>query len=149
MKCLAFAFLLIISACGDLSSKNKSVSETQLNQPVQIVGDHFHFPKTERPFIVEWVEGPRVGESRFLLKTWKHGIGTINGPYQDFDSTFNVVLWMPEMGHGSAPVKITKLDQGEYEVSEVQFLMSGHWEIKLQLKDQNQVVDEFILYLTL
>jgi hypothetical protein len=56
---------------------------------------------------------------------------------------------MTSMGHGSAPVKLKKIADGEYEVSNVQFIMGGKWEIKFQLKKDNQVFDETIVPLTL
>lgn len=105
------------------------------------------FSKSDYSFVVSWVDGPKKGASKFIMKTWKKDQGTMNGPYQDLNKNLHIFLWMPTMGHGSAPVKITKLGDGEYEVSNVQFIMGGKWEIKFQLKDGAQVSDEAVITL--
>ncbi len=45
-----------------------------------------------------------------------------------------VVLWMPKMGHGSAPTVITA-DQvaGVYHVSRMFFVMRGDWDVRVTL----------------
>ena len=55
-----------------------------------------------------------------------------------------VVLWMPSMGHGSSPVKVEKLENGIYKASNVFFVMPGDWEIRIQLKDGKNVVEQVI-----
>lgn len=107
------------------------------------------FKKTDYSFIISWVDGPKKGASRFVMKTWKKDLGTMNGPYQDLQKNLHIFLWMPTMGHGSAPVKITKIADGEYDVSNVQFIMGGKWDIRFQLKDGSQVFDETISSLKL
>jgi hypothetical protein len=47
-------------------------------------------------------------------------------------STANVQLWMPSMGHGSAPVKIERLDLNHFQVSEAYFVMAGTWSVKIE-----------------
>lgn len=107
------------------------------------------FSKSGYSFAVKWMEGPALGTSRFIMRSWKTDTGSINGPYTNFPNTLNVFLWMPAMGHGSAPVKIKSLGDGEYEVSEVQFIMGGKWEVKFQLKNGNAVVDEVVVPVSL
>ena len=53
-----------------------------------------------------------------------------------------VYLWMPSMGHGSSPIKTTRTDVGTFNSSGVFFVMPGNWDIHVQLKSGNQVVDE-------
>jgi hypothetical protein len=57
-----------------------------------------------------------------------------------------VVLWMPGMGHGSKPVEITHLGNGQYRVSNVFFVMHGDWEIQVQLKNKKtgQILDQAV-----
>ena len=43
----------------------------------------------------------------------------------------NVVLWMPAMGHGSSPVKLTLTGLNYYQVSQAYFIMPGNWEVKM------------------
>lgn len=45
----------------------------------------------------------------------------------------NVELFMPEMGHGSAPVKVDRLDQKHFQVSEAYFIMEGDWQVKVEV----------------
>ena len=56
-----------------------------------------------------------------------------------------VRLWMPEMGHGSLPVRVAPLRDekgvvlpGEYRVSEVLFSMTGPWEIQVELRPSRE-----------
>lgn len=58
--------------------------------------------------------------------------------------TLAVSLWMPSMGHGSAPVKVEKIADGHYLVSEVYFVMSGDWDIRVQQKQEKTVLDQAI-----
>lgn len=60
-----------------------------------------------------------------------------------------VVLWMPSTGHGSSLVKVEKISTGEYKATEVFFDMPGEWEIRLQLKDGKDVVDQVIKKITI
>lgn len=46
-------------------------------------------------------------------------------------SNLKVVLWMPDMGHGTSPVTIREIGPNRYEVSEAWFLMPGHWLVKM------------------
>lgn len=98
---------------------------------------------------LNWLTGPIRGENKFVLKSWKETEGSINGPYQDLPEKLHIYLWMPDMGHGSAPVKIKKIADGEYEVTNVYIVMNGTWEIYFQLITNEVVVDEVVLPLTL
>jgi len=76
------------------------------------------------------------------LRFWKKALGTENGPFVDPNDEVFVKLWMPDMGHGSSPVKTEKtLDSGGgvipgvYEATKIFFVMPGHWEIWVQLKN--------------
>jgi hypothetical protein len=142
MKTLMLSMLLILSS---FASNAFSVEHSVVYSDSQPLA----FKKTDYSFIVSWVEGPKRGGSKFIMKTWKNDLGTMNGPYQDLQKNLFVFLWMPSMGHGSVPVKIKKISDGEYEVSDVQFIMGGKWEIKFQLKDGAQVFDEAVITLSL
>ncbi len=41
-------------------------------------------------------------------------------------------LWMPSMGHGSAPVKVQNFGGGIFQVTNVYFIMPGDWQIQLR-----------------
>ena len=60
-----------------------------------------------------------------------------------------IILWMPSMGHGSSPVKMERTDVGRYKASEIFFIMPGPWEIRYQLKDGSNVVEEKVQKITI
>jgi hypothetical protein len=43
----------------------------------------------------------------------------------------SVVLWMPSMGHGSAPTKLEKISDGKFVVTNAWFVMPGSWSIMI------------------
>ena len=65
------------------------------------------------------------------------------------DQNVQVILWMPEMGHGSAPTKLERVDTGSYRVTEMYFIMPGRWQVRFQVKEGEAVKDEAVLELTL
>lgn len=60
-----------------------------------------------------------------------------------------VQLWMPSMGHGSSPVSVQKISEGQYEATKVFFIMPGEWNIRLQLKDGKNVIEQAIKTITI
>lgn len=96
---------------------------------------------------VEWQKMPTEDvRGTFTLKFWEITKGNqASGPFITPPEKMAVVLWMPSMGHGSAPVKITEIQPGVYEVSEVYFVMSGDWEIRIQIKKGRDVLDQAAL----
>ncbi len=58
-------------------------------------------------------------------------------------------LWMPSMGHGSAPTTVARIDQGTYRASEVRFLMPGDWELRFRQKEGDRVLDEAVVSILL
>ncbi|MGE3610570.1 MAG: hypothetical protein AB7I27_13350 [Bacteriovoracaceae bacterium] len=60
-----------------------------------------------------------------------------------------IVLWMPSMGHGSSPVTLERIDVGHFKASEIFFIMPGPWDIRYQLKDGSNVVEEKIQKITI
>jgi len=112
--------------------------------------ESYKFAKTKFSFTLEWIAGPIKGDNKFVLKSWHQNLGTLSGPYQDLPNDLHVYLWMPDMGHGSAPVKIKKIALGEYEISDAYFVMGGTWEIYFQLlKNKDELIDEVILPVSL
>lgn len=76
-----------------------------------------------------WNQGPSSqGESRFHIQ---------------FDSelpesaVLEVILWMPSMNHGSAPVTVKRISNSSFEASKVFFIMPGDWEVRILLKDSS------------
>ena len=150
MKLIPLALLLLLAACGESPLFNHKMEKSFLSRDqIFVENNGISFNKVDSSFRLDWKVGPELGESRFILKTWNNSAGTFNGPYTDLPYQLQVVLWMPAMGHGSAPTKITKLSSGEYDVSSVYFIMNGKWEIKVQLLNDGKVFDEVVLTHTL
>ena len=143
MKILFLFFMLQLSACGDSPLFNHTMEGGKLaNDFFETQADGYELKNSGYRFHLDWVSGPSMGESKFILKSWHPDLGTISGPYQDLPNQLHVYLWMSSMGHGSSPVKIKKLSTGEYEVSSVYFIMGGTWEVHVELLKQDDVVDE-------
>lgn len=60
----------------------------------------------------------------------------------EISDVVDVVLWMPSMGHGSAPTQVERAVDanggtlaGAYKVRNVFFIMPGDWEIRVSLTD--------------
>ncbi len=71
-----------------------------------------------------WNEGPRVAdESKAVIES---DVGLRD---------LNVVLWMPDMGHGSAPVVVTRESETRFSATEIHFIMPGVWEIRIEATD--------------
>jgi len=85
-----------------------------------------------------WMQGPRSPEESVLRLEWK--AGDSRSPAEP-PGTFRVSLWMPDMGHGSAPTRVQSLlDEhgqplvGAYRASNLYFTMGGTWEVRVTLK---------------
>jgi hypothetical protein len=106
---------------------------------------HLKFAEGSIHAHLSWLQGPdeNGGESKLLLQ-WRDG-----ATHQAAEPglKFETALWMPSMGHGSAPTKIQpqvnekgEVLLGEYLVSNIYFIMPGEWELRvtLHLKDGSQ-----------
>ena len=87
-----------------------------------------------------WVQGPRSPQESVLRIEWQNA----DGLPQDPTGSFKVTLWMPSMGHGSAPTQIQRAlnEAGEpiaavYDVRNMYFTMGGQWEVRVGLKFPN------------
>jgi hypothetical protein len=86
-----------------------------------------------------FAEAPVLGKPNAMTVEFKDAVSQIPLAIED---QFAVVLWMPDMGHGSRPVKInTAVDAsgntlvGVYAVTKMYFVMGGLWEVRVSLKD--------------
>ncbi len=91
---------------------------------------------------IVWIKNQTDEETgSFLLKFWRPNKGDQSPVLQDFAQTLNVRLWMPSMGHGASPVSLQHIDIGTYQVDDVYFSMVGDWEIQVDLKNGEELVD--------
>lgn len=95
------------------------------------------FPATKICGEVAWSNTPTSsGMNEFILQ--------LHGDTSQFEN-LTALLWMPSMGHGSAPVKIEPLGDGRYRIYNVYFIMPGDWEVRLFLKKAGQTVDQLFI----
>ena len=151
MKVTLFIIALFsLGACGDSPLWNHKIEAgLKAGEFFKLEAEVYELTKTGHQFSLNWKKGPGLGESKFILRTWNKDIGTQAGPYENFPSELNLYLWMPDMGHGSADVKINQLAPGEYEITNVFFVMKGAWEIHVEMVNGQEVLDEVIIPITL
>lgn len=72
----------------------------------------------------------------------------VTGQPVEVKDQVKVVLWMPDMNHGSAPTQVQRvvdkrgvLVPGSYQVTNVFFTMGGTWEVHVQLKDAQGLIE--------
>lgn len=82
---------------------------------------------------IQWIQGPFVNEESQFQMTF------LEKP----TFTPQVELFMPEMGHGSAPVQIFAIDETHFVVRKVYFIMHGLWQ--LRIKNQHNTLCQFEL----
>ncbi len=150
-------FLLGASACGQsplLNHANAADSmPAGLSAEAEVTSCPLVFPKAGLCASVSWTSGPSAeAMNSLVLKFWNQKDATAQGPYSNPSQTVMVKLWMPSMGHGSSPITLhhkqdsTHTDlTGQFEASNVYFVMPGAWDLHIQLKDGSTVIEEAIL----
>jgi hypothetical protein len=103
---------------------------------------------------LEWVRLPSDEETGiFLLRFTRVESGSSLPADAPAGLRVAVKLWMPDMGHGSSPVKVVRPwnasgspEPGLYRAEEVHFVMPGAWEIRVIFKDESGApVDQAVL----
>lgn len=136
---------LIMNSCADPKyvNPNTAQSDTKLEQQSSSCVAQFNSGKcislTWKTTATENVPGT------FIIKTFHPNVVDASPVLEDLSPDIAIVLWMPDMPHGSTPVKVAHVDTGTYLVSDVHFTMIGAWEIRVQLKNGNTIQDEAII----
>lgn len=94
---------------------------------------------------LDWVRLPSEEETGiFLLRFTRLENGSAIPADAPAGLRVAVKLWMPDMGHGSSPVKVVRPmnasgipETGLYRAEEVHFVMPGAWEIRVIFKDES------------
>lgn len=99
---------------------------------------------------IQWETFPTEEDyGSFLLKVFRPNRADGSAVLESPGVVPAVVLWMPSMGHGSSPVTVEQLDTGTYRASDVFFSMKGDWDIRIQLKQGDDVRDQALVQITL
>lgn len=141
LSVLVFVFL---SGCAEPKFVEGSENENDQETPQESVADcNSTFTSSGLCLSWYWEKKPTSSQMGSLIfKTYR--LNTLDQtPIEvDLNSTPQVVLWMPSMGHGSTPSQTVRVDEGTYRTSNVFFIMPGEWEIRIQLKSGAEVTDE-------
>jgi len=99
---------------------------------------HLSFAEGKLHAHLSWIQEPSTkGEAKMKLE-WRDGA---THAIVEPALPLSVVLWMPSMGHGSAPTQVQrmvdergKVIPGTYSVVNMYFMMSGAWEVRVKVK---------------
>jgi len=135
-----FTFLILmgLNSCGDSPFLNEESPSSEVvgNQNLTSEGLLLNGEQLKiQPF---WREGPFVlNQSRLLIV-----VTDLEGVPVTPELELKVMLWMPDMGHGSFPVDVVEIDEGVFEAKEIFFTMPGYWDIHFQLTQSEEVLEE-------
>lgn len=126
---LLFGFLFF-SACAKPNYQNIASGLTDSNKDLS--GCALALQKINQCVSLTWIQASTDSQ-----------MGIFNLEFSEaLTAEVKAVLWMPSMGHGSRPTTVTRLSETRFQISNVAFIMPGEWEIRIQVKENNQVVDE-------
>lgn len=146
---LSAFFAIFTSSC--LESPLLRHADASPQQDIPPLADcAYRFEKADLCATHEWIRMPNESEKGlFQIRFWNPKTGSANGPFVDPEHSVFVKLWMPDMGHGSSPVTVTatvgsdgSVLPGVFDASDVYFVMGGHWEIWIQLRDGTILFDQ-------
>lgn len=161
MKLLRLCYLLvfvsfILQACAkpNYQDKTTSIAGTSDNKPNPSPSNEkpqeqtcdLYLSKSEICLHVQWLQQPNSQSNAAFLLSFTQG-KTANPltpeAFENITASLKIILWMPSMGHGSVPVLIKKnTDTQSLNVERVYFIMPGDWEIRFQLKENESIIDE-------
>lgn len=143
VKCLVLV-LALASGCAKPKYINEVVSGAgeNLGQEVQAGRCEIQFSTSSLCLVWSWGLKPTSeSEGTLIFKTYRLNNLDQTPVETDLIGLPEVILWMPSMGHGSTPTRVERLDVGTYRVNQVFFIMPGEWDIRFQVKNQQQVLD--------
>lgn len=152
-----FIFLVIsvFLICGCAQPKYELATEATLSnnpagqsQKTKATECAIKFKNSGYCLFWDWEALPKSNQSGSLIfKIYRSNLYDDSLVYTDFDFIPSLLLWMPSMGHGSSPTKVSRLDVGTYRASDVFFIMPGKWDMQFQIKDGSRLVDEAIVHI--
>lgn len=141
---MRFYFLSILSAlflftsCGDSPFLNDEAPPSESIGKTRALDSALLFPISRFSVKTFWRQGPSIStESKLLIL-----ISNVDGIPSSLKESLIIKLWMPTMGHGSFPVKVTRIGEGVYELSEIYFTMNGIWDIHFQRSNDEEILEE-------
>lgn len=102
------------------------------------------FNKSGLNATVFWEVSPNLADESVLRIEFKN---QQTQKLQDPPADIEAVLFMPDMGHGSAPGDVIKLGSGIYRVTSLYFFMGGLWEVRVTVQGSPSETQSFRLNL--
>jgi len=134
--CIVVCLFFLLSGCGKSPLQMKKTNDVSGSTGIEIAKT---LKTTQQSLALNWLSPVNsTDEGHALLIAKRNGIAT------DLPDQMKIFLWMPTMGHGSSPITIKKLGTGLYDLSQIYFIMDGFWQLRIQLKNGNEVIDEEI-----
>jgi hypothetical protein len=136
MKNIAVIILTIVLVSCAATTRNTRVDEKQVHE-------HGEFTKHYEESLFKVTDKGMYSVEMVLkghdLKTGINAVDIIVHDKNDRDvigADIEIIPWMPEMGHGvfEKPV-IAERGGGLYTVENIILIMSGHWELRVSIKD--------------
>lgn len=145
------SFLVVAAACALGACSNSPLFNHRNAHPNPVLSPAeespvvcpLEFPKSGFCASMKWTQGPNEDASAFTVSFWRKDQGTVaSGPFLAPAPQVKVQLWMPSMGHGSSPVKVEAPEPGVYNATDVFFIMPGDWDVRIQLKDGRELLEQ-------
>lgn len=138
--------LILVSLCFSISACAKrnyvdNISTSLLSFEALDSKCPYYFKKEKLCLSIKWDNEPSDADFSSLTMTFYKK----NNPKIAVDPVLSpfVFLWMPDMGHGSAPVTMEKTSTGTYKASRIYFSMPGEWAVRYQIRDGKKVIEEY------
>ncbi|MBS1960365.1 MAG: hypothetical protein JST80_12885 [Bdellovibrionales bacterium] len=141
---------LILTACAQEKSPPPAKDLFSPTNGERVTDCSIRFKKSGLCLSWGWESQPTsTAMGSLVFKTYRANLLDQSPVQVDLESTPQVILWMPEMGHGSRPTTVNPIDVGTYRASDVFFVMPGKWEILFQIKSGESVLDEAVVNVTI
>lgn len=140
---LSFLIIAIIGCAQPKYISEAEVKDTNQQATESKASCEIKFTQSGHCLSWFWENKPsKNNEGSLIFKVYRLNVFDQTAIPMDAQQIPELVLWMPSMGHGSMPSVTTRLDVGTYRASKVFFIMPGEWDLKFQIKNGLDVVDE-------
>lgn len=114
------ATVLVLSSCGKppLFNKHRSLRDVSFDHVVVL-------DALSNSFVFRWERVPTIDNLAVAEVVFDSDI--------NLDIQMEADVTMPEMGHGSSPVLIERVDSRKFRISDISLFMSGLWAIDIKL----------------
>ena len=140
MKTMTLFLILVFTVCCGKSPFTETLQAKEKEVQIKKSENTLVLSKSNFELTPFWRDSPEVSQGSRMLVVSTNGLGQP----RDLPHKFGALLWMPGMGHESSPITIKHIGEGLYELSNIYFIMGGHWELHFQLLDaeNQQLIEE-------